>query len=73
MGVAARAILLPLDALGVQALVLVGEVVAILTGFASEDDFFSRHLLYRSGLLRLTEDCGPTAAGYGLTALLIAD
>jgi hypothetical protein len=32
--VAAWAILLPLDALGVQALVLVGEVVAILTNFA---------------------------------------
>jgi hypothetical protein len=32
--VAARAVLLPLYALRVQALVLVGEVVAILTDFA---------------------------------------
>jgi hypothetical protein len=43
MRVAARAILLPLDALGVQALVLVGEVIAILTGLASENDFFTGH------------------------------
>jgi hypothetical protein len=46
MGVATRAILLPLDALGVQALVLVGEVVAILTGLASEDNLFAGHLLF---------------------------
>jgi hypothetical protein len=45
MGVAAGAILFPLDALGVQALVLVGEVVAILTGFASEDNLFAGHFL----------------------------
>jgi hypothetical protein len=43
MGVAAGAILLPLDALGVQALVLVGEVVAVFTGLASENDFFAGH------------------------------
>jgi hypothetical protein len=43
MLVAAGAVLLPLDALGVQALVLVGEVVAVLTGLASEDDFFAGH------------------------------
>jgi hypothetical protein len=43
MRVAAGAILLPLDALGVQALVLVGEVVAILTGLASQNDFFAGH------------------------------
>jgi hypothetical protein len=41
--VAPRAILLPLDALGMQALVLVGEVVAILTVVAGENDFLSRH------------------------------
>jgi hypothetical protein len=43
MGIAAWAVLLPLDALGVQALVLVGEVVAILTGFARQNDFFAGH------------------------------
>jgi hypothetical protein len=41
--VTARAILLPLDALGVQALVLVGEVIAVFAGLASENDFFSWH------------------------------
>src|SRR5439155_18788288 len=41
--VATRAVLLPLDALGVQALVLGGEVVAILALAAGEDDFFSGH------------------------------
>jgi hypothetical protein len=43
MLVAAGAILLPLDALRVQALVLHGEVVAVLTLAASEDDLFARH------------------------------
>jgi hypothetical protein len=43
MLVAARAVLLPLDALGVQALVLRGEVVAILTLAAGENDFVSWH------------------------------
>jgi hypothetical protein len=43
MGIAAWAVLLPLDALRVQALVLVGEVVAILTGFARQNDFFAGH------------------------------
>jgi hypothetical protein len=41
--VAAGAILLPLDALRVQALVLHGEVVAILTIAAGENDFFAGH------------------------------
>jgi hypothetical protein len=41
--VAAWAILLPLDALGMQALVLRGEVVPVLTVAASENDFISRH------------------------------
>jgi hypothetical protein len=43
MLVAAGAILLPLDALRMEALVLHGEVVAILTLAAGEDDFLSRH------------------------------
>src|SRR5687767_10588821 len=41
--VAARAILLPLDALRMQALVLVGEVVAVFAVVAGENDFLSRH------------------------------
>jgi hypothetical protein len=44
MLVATGAILLPLDALGMQALVLHGEVVAVLTLAASENDLFARHL-----------------------------
>jgi hypothetical protein len=43
MLVAARAVLLPLDALGMQALVLRGEVVAILTLATGENDLVSRH------------------------------
>jgi hypothetical protein len=43
MLVATGAILLPLDALRVEALVLHGEVVAILTLAAGEDDLFARH------------------------------
>jgi hypothetical protein len=43
MLVAARAVLLPLDALRMEALVLHGEVVAILTLAAGEDDLFARH------------------------------
>jgi len=43
VAVAAGAILLPLDALGVEALVLVGEVVAVFAGLASENDFFAGH------------------------------
>jgi hypothetical protein len=43
MLVAAGAILLPLDALRVEALVLHGEVVAILTLATGEDDLFARH------------------------------
>jgi hypothetical protein len=45
MLVAAGAILLPLDALRVKALVLHGEVVAILTLAAGENDLFARHRL----------------------------
>jgi hypothetical protein len=43
MLVAAGAILLPLDALRVEAFVLHGEVVAILTLATGEDDLFARH------------------------------
>jgi hypothetical protein len=43
MLVAAGAILLPLDALRMEALVLHGEVVAILKLAAGEDDLFARH------------------------------
>jgi hypothetical protein len=43
MLVAARAILLPLDALRMEALVLHGEVVAVLTLAAREDDLLSWH------------------------------
>jgi hypothetical protein len=43
MLVATGAILLPLDALRMEALVLHGEVVAILALAAGEDDFLSRH------------------------------
>jgi hypothetical protein len=43
MLVAAGAILLPLDALRMEARVLHGEVVAILTLAAGEDDLFARH------------------------------
>jgi hypothetical protein len=42
--IAARAILLPLDALGMQTLVLRGEVVAILTITAREDDLVAGHV-----------------------------
>jgi hypothetical protein len=45
MLVAPRAILLPFDALRVEALVLHGEVVAILALAAREDDFFPSHRL----------------------------
>jgi len=43
MLVATGAILLPLDALRMEALVLHGEVVAILTLAAGENDLFARH------------------------------
>jgi hypothetical protein len=43
--VAPRAVLLPLDALGMQALVLRGEVVAILALATGEDDLVARHIL----------------------------
>jgi hypothetical protein len=43
MLVAAGAVLLPLHALGVQALVLGGEVVPILTLGAPENDLVARH------------------------------
>jgi hypothetical protein len=41
--VAAGAVLLPLDTLRMKALVLGGEVVAVLTVAARENDFVSRH------------------------------
>jgi hypothetical protein len=47
MLVAPRAVLLPLDALRMQALVLRGEVVPILTVAARENDFVSGHCNYR--------------------------
>jgi hypothetical protein len=43
MLVAARAVLLPLDTLRVEALVLHGEVVAVLALAAGEDDLFAWH------------------------------
>jgi hypothetical protein len=43
VAVAAWAILLPLDALRMEALVLRGEVVAILTIAAGQNDFVARH------------------------------
>jgi hypothetical protein len=45
MLIAPGAVLLPLDALGVQALVLRGEVVAILALATGEDDLVARHIL----------------------------
>jgi hypothetical protein len=48
MLVAARAVLLPLDTLRMETLVLHGEVVAVLTLAASEDDLFARHLVIPS-------------------------
>jgi hypothetical protein len=45
MLVAARTILLPLDALWMQALVLGGEVVPILTLAAGENDLVAWHTL----------------------------
>jgi hypothetical protein len=44
VSVAARAVLLPLDTLRMKALVLGGEVVAVLTVAARENDFVSWHL-----------------------------
>jgi hypothetical protein len=44
MLVAARAVLLPLDALGMEALVLGGEVIAILALAAGEDDLVAWHV-----------------------------
>jgi hypothetical protein len=49
MLVAAWAVLLPLDALRMEALVLHGEIVAILTLATREDDLFSRHARSPSG------------------------
>src|SRR5437762_8319170 len=42
--VATRAVLLPLDALGMRPLILRGEVIPVLTLVARQNDFFSRHL-----------------------------
>jgi hypothetical protein len=44
MLVAARAVLLPLDALRMETLVLHGEVVAVLALAAGENDFFAWHV-----------------------------
>jgi hypothetical protein len=44
VSVAARAVLLPLDALRMEAFVLRGEVVAVFTIAARENDFVSWHL-----------------------------
>jgi hypothetical protein len=44
MLVASGAVLLPLDALRMQALVLRGEVVAILALATGEDDLVARHI-----------------------------
>jgi hypothetical protein len=41
--IAPRAILLPLDPLRMQPAVLIGEVIAILTIRALENDLFARH------------------------------
>jgi hypothetical protein len=60
VAVAARAILLPLDALRVEALVLVGEVIAILAVTAGKNDFFARH-----EQLRLKRSAGSTPAWGG--------
>ncbi len=67
VGVAARAVLLPLDALGVQAAILRGEVVAILTIVASQNDFISWHLLLRSP--QLLNDLGYYTSADGTAAL----
>jgi hypothetical protein len=57
VAIAARAILLPLDALRVEALVLVGEVIAILAVAAGKNDFFARH-----EQLRLKRSAGSNPA-----------
>jgi hypothetical protein len=44
VAIAARAILLPLDALRMETLVLIGEVIAILAVAAGKNDFFARHV-----------------------------
>jgi hypothetical protein len=44
VAIAPRAILLPLDALRMETLVLVGEVIAILAFAAGKNDFFARHV-----------------------------
>jgi hypothetical protein len=56
--VAPWAVLLPLDALGMQALVLRGEVVAILALATGEDDFVARHdfVSKKTGLLNCRAD-----------------
>jgi hypothetical protein len=47
MAVATRAVLLPLDAFRVQASVLGGEVVPVLTIVARQDDLIAWHFLTR--------------------------
>src|SRR5215208_4389448 len=56
MLVAARAVLLPLDALRMEPLVLRGEVIPILTLAAGEDDLISWHFNYwRKGLRNVVD------------------
>jgi len=43
VAIAAWTILLPLDAFRMEALVLIGEVIAILAVAAGKNDFFARH------------------------------
>jgi hypothetical protein len=61
--VAARAVFLPLDALGMEPLVLRREVVAVLTLVARENDFVSWHVLRekREAASR-KRDCGVVPA-----------
>ena len=47
MTIAARAVLLPLDALRMEALVLGGEVVAVFAVLAGENDFVAWHTTIR--------------------------
>ena len=58
--VAAWAVLLPLDALRMQALVLRGEVIPVLALAAGENDFLSRHRT--TGSRVHVQGCQPTAS-----------
>src|SRR6476620_2488938 len=67
MLVAAGAVLLPLDALWMQALVLHGEVVAILALAAGEDDLFAWHLEF--SLSEISPRPGTALSGSGQPGL----